>query len=53
VEKFPNILTYAPDVDTMLKVFESRLYVVWVEALKVFDEPTFGKEVWVSARIET
>jgi uncharacterized protein YhbP (UPF0306 family) len=32
--------------------FESRLYVMRVDTLKLFDEPVFGKETWVSARVE-
>jgi len=47
--RFTNIREYAPDAATMLKVFESRLYVIEVDSLKVFDEPMFGKEVWVTA----
>lgn len=47
--RFPSIKSIADTVDEMLKVFESRLYEIQPKTIKILDEPTFGKEVWVTA----
>ena len=38
--------------DFHAKVFESRLYKIQIDKVKVFDEKTFGKEVWVELVIK-
>jgi len=50
-ERFPSFKAAAPDTDTFLRTFQSRFYLVSIERLKLFDEPAFGKEVWIEASI--
>lgn len=50
-DRFEAILTSAPNVEALLKVFESRLFTIEPTSIKIFDEPTFGKEVWITAKV--
>jgi len=49
--RFPSILTAAPDTATFFRVFQSRFFIVTIDTVKIFDEPTFGKETWIIASI--
>jgi nitroimidazol reductase NimA-like FMN-containing flavoprotein (pyridoxamine 5'-phosphate oxidase superfamily) len=51
VDRFPQIKEHAPDAATMLRVFESRIYAFRTNSVKVFDEPSLGKEHWFTANI--
>jgi uncharacterized protein YhbP (UPF0306 family) len=50
--RFGTLKSAAKNVEEMLRVFESRLFIVTSKRVKVFDEPTFGKETWVVATIQ-
>jgi len=49
--RFPGLKASAPDVSALLSNFESRLFVLTVHSVKIFDEISFGKELWISATI--
>lgn len=51
-ERFASIVTAAPNVQTMLETFESRLFIIEPTRIKIFDEPTFGKETWITASLD-
>lgn len=50
-QRFPGLKASAPDVLALLSNFESRLFVLTVHSVKIFDEIAFGKERWISATI--
>lgn len=51
IERFPKLQRFAStgqEVDEL----DSEFYKITPERIKIFDEPRFGKETWVNARIE-
>ena len=38
--------------DFFKKIIESKLYIIKPRSIKIFDEPTFGNEVWVTVSLQ-
>jgi len=51
-KRFPKLLEQIPSFeDYERSVIQSRLYAVTAESIKIFDEPRFGKDVYIEASI--
>lgn len=51
-QRFPSILKYIKKPrDFLKKIIQSRLYIIKPQTIKVFDEATFGEEVWVTVSL--
>ncbi len=51
-QRFSGLKKWVQHADDILKnVIESRFYVITVNSVKIFDEPRFGSEVWVSVQV--
>jgi uncharacterized protein len=49
-ERFPKIYNRLPSfADYQNGVIESRLYQIQAQTIKIFDEPRFGKRIWIVA----
>lgn len=49
-ERFPGMENVASDLDELEKL-DSSFYKITTERIKVFDEPRFGTETWITLKI--
>lgn len=49
-EKFPAMRELATELEE-LQQYDSELYMIRPEKIKIFDEPRFGKETWINVNV--
>lgn len=52
VKEYPGLLRYLTSPSEIVDKLESRFYLVKILRVKIFDEPTFGSEVWIDVELE-
>lgn len=50
VARFPDAASWLSAVDAYDSI-ESRAFIIQIDTVKIFDEPTFGPETWISATV--
>ena len=51
LQQYPGLRRWVQTPEEIVKI-DSRLYRIEISHIKVFDEPTFGTEVWIDVNIE-
>lgn len=52
-QRFSSILKYIKTpADFLKKIIQSRLYIIKPFLIKIFDEPIFGQEIWLSVKVK-
>ncbi len=52
-KRFPKLLNQVPSFEDYEQgIIESKFYEVTPSSIKIFDEPHFGKDVWITASVK-
>lgn len=52
IKEYPGLLRYLTHPSEIVDKLENRFFKIEIEKIRIFDEPSFGSEVWIDVDIE-